>query len=150
MTSPPPPPTYRKSISFDTFDNKDASTESFTLQYKHTNYRSTARSRTFLTGTDTNDYSEYALEWVFDDLVDDGDEIICLRVLDKDSKLASTPSVVKGTYRDEAQQILDNIVKKNATEQKAISVVLELAVGRVESVIQRMVKPMFLSELCRC
>lgn len=139
IASPPPPPTYHRGIAFDTFDNKDATTESFTLQYRHTNYRHNTRSRTFLCGTDTKDYSEYALEWMMDELVDDGDNMVCLRVVDKESKLASEASVEKGHYREEAQILLDNVVRKNALEQKAISVVLELAVGRVQDVIQRMV-----------
>jgi hypothetical protein len=139
MSSPPPPQTYQRGVSFDTFDNKDATDLSFTLTYKHKDYHNTRRSRTFLCGTDQKDYSEFALEWLIDELVDDGDEIVCLRVVEKDSSIASTSSVEAGRYRHEAQELLDSVIKKNSHDEKAISLIMELAVGRVQDIIQRMV-----------
>lgn len=126
-------------MSFDTFDNRDASDFSFTLNYKHNNYQASRRSRTFLCGTDQNDYSEFALQWLIDELVDDGDEIICLRVVEKDSKIASDASVEEGRYRQEAEKLLQDVIRKNRNDEKAISLVLELAVGKVQEIIQRMV-----------
>ncbi|KAG0156947.1 hypothetical protein PDIDSM_4130 [Penicillium digitatum] len=120
--SPPPPKTYERGVSFDTFDNFDATDSSLTLNYKHKGYQSTRRSRTFLCGTDQNEYSEFALEWLIDELVDDGDEIVCLRAVEKDSRIAS------------------DVIQKNTQDEKAISLVLELAVGKVESIIQRMIR----------
>lgn len=139
MSSPPPPFNYQRGVSFDTFDNRDASTESFTLNYKHCNYEHTPRSRTFLCGTDAKDYSEYALEWMLDELVDDGDEIVCLRVIEKDARAASEMTYDRGRYRIEAQRLLDSVIKKNSTEEKAISIIMELAVGKVQDIFQRMV-----------
>ena len=70
--------TYQRGVSFDTFDNRDATDFSLTLNYKHKDFQYTRRSRTFLCGTDDKDYSEFALEWLIDELLDDGDEIVCL------------------------------------------------------------------------
>lgn len=134
MASPPPPSHYQRGVSFDTFDNKEASTESFTLRYKHRDYSSSARSRTFLCGTDAKDYSEYALEWMIDELVDDGDEIVCLRVIEKEDKAS-----ISTKYRQEAEKLLDSVVLKNSHEDKAISMIMELAIGKVQEVFQRMV-----------
>ena len=134
--SPPPPSNYHRGVSFDTWDNRDASTESFTLMYKHREYAHSARSRTFLCGTDAKDYSEYALEWMIDELVEDGDEIVCLRVIEKDSKMAQDANL---KYREEAQKLLDSVIRKNSTEEKAISMIMELAIGRVQEIFQRMV-----------
>src|SRR5579862_6215472 len=130
--------TFQNRVSFDTFDNKDAVDFSLTLSAKHRDYAYTRRSRTFLCGTDQNDYSEFALEWLVDELVDDGDEIVCLRVVDKDSKISSDSSVEEGRYRHEAKKLLDQIIDKN-TENKAINVILEFAVGKIQETIQRMV-----------
>jgi hypothetical protein len=94
-----------------------------------------------LCGTDQKDYSEFALEWLIDELVDDGEEIVCLRVVEKDSSIASTSSIEAGRYRKEAQDLLDSVIKKNSQEEKTISLVMELAVGRVQDIIQRMVSP---------
>lgn len=131
--------TYQRGVSFDTFDNRDATDFSFTLKYKHKNYQASRRSRTFLCGTDQNDYSEFALEWLIDELVDDGDEVICLRVVEKDSKIASDASVDDGRYRKEAEKLINQVIAKNQHDEKAISLVLELAVGKVQEIIQRMV-----------
>jgi hypothetical protein len=132
--------TYQRGVSFDTFDNRDAADFSFTLKYKHKNHQSSRRSRTFLCGTDQNDYSEFALEWLIDELVEDGDEVVCLRVVEKDSKSASDASMEEGRYRTEAERLLHEIIHKNRHDEKAISMVLELAVGKVQEIIQRMVR----------
>lgn len=131
--------TYERGVSFDTFDNRDAPNFSLTLNYKHKGYQSTRRSRTFLCGTDQNDYSEFALEWLIDELVDDGDEIVCLRAVEKDSRMASGAAIEEGKYREEAEKLFEQVIQKNSQDEKAISLVLELAVGKVEEIIQRMV-----------
>ncbi|KAL2834232.1 hypothetical protein BDW59DRAFT_137555 [Aspergillus cavernicola] len=138
--SPPPPRTYERGVSFDTFDNPDAPDFSLTLNYKHKGYQLSRRSRTFLCGTDQNDYSDFALEWLIDELVDDGDEIVCLRVVEKDSTIASDAAVEARKYRHEAERLFEQVIQKNAQNQKAISLVLELAVGKVQDTIQRMIK----------
>lgn len=147
MSSPPPPSTYQRGVSFDTFDNRDATDFSLTLNYKHKHYQHTRRSRTFLCGTDQKDYSEFALEWLIEELVDDGDEIVCLRVVEKDSKIASDASVEQGKYHDEAQKLLDQVIAKNSQDEKSISLVMELAMGKVQDIIQRMVS--FIPSTCR-
>ncbi|ODH51286.1 hypothetical protein GX48_02526 [Paracoccidioides brasiliensis] len=140
IPSPPPPSAYNRGVSFDTFDNRDATDFSLTLNYKHKDYQATRRSRTFLCGTDQNEYSDFALEWLIDELVDDGDEIVCLRVVEKDSKIASDASVEERKYRQEAQKLLDQVIAKNSQDEKAISLVMELAVGKVQEIIQRMIQ----------
>ncbi|KAJ5759650.1 hypothetical protein N7520_006806 [Penicillium odoratum] len=138
--SPPPPKTYERGVSFDTFDNRDAADFSLTMNYKHKGYQSTRRSRTFLCGTDQNEYSEFALEWLLDELVDDGDEIVCLRAVEKDSRMASDAAIEARKYRQEAERLFEQVIQKNSQDEKAISLVLELAVGKVEDIIQRMIR----------
>lgn len=141
MSSPPPPAQFRPSVSFDTFSNPSASDFSLTLNRKHRDYEYTKRSRTFLCGTDTNDYSDTALEWLIDELVDDGDEVVCLRVVEKDSREAVKWSGGQGErgYRAEAQRFLEAIEKKN-TDDRAISLVLEFSIGKVHDTIQQMIR----------
>lgn len=139
LTCSPPRRTYESRVSFDTFDNRDATDFSFTLMSKHKHYAYTPRSRTFLCGTDHNDYSEIALEWLLDELVEDGDEIVCLRVIDKDSKINSDASVQEGRYKVEAHKLLEHIQSKNKEDEKTISLILEFSVGKVHETIQRMV-----------
>ncbi|ODM16645.1 hypothetical protein SI65_08152 [Aspergillus cristatus] len=134
--SPPPPNTYERGVSFDTFDNPDAADFSLTLNYKHKGYQCTRRSRTFLCGTDQNEYSDFALEWLIDELVDDGDEIVCLRAVEN----ASDAGIEAGRYRKEAEKLFEQVIQKNSQDEKAISLVLELAVGKVQDIIQRMIR----------
>lgn len=96
-------------------------------------------------GTDANDYSDTALEWLFDELVDDNDEVVCLRVIEKDSKdskdraiLNSTGDAREKVYYTEAQRMLERIQSKN-TDNRAINLILEFAIGKVQETIQNMV-----------
>ncbi|KAL8993822.1 MAG: hypothetical protein Q9188_007230 [Gyalolechia gomerana] len=144
LSSPPPPSKYERRVSFNTFDNRDATDYSFTISTKHKDYQYNQRSRTFLCGTDDNDYSYDAIEWLIEELVEDGDEIICLRVVDKDSKFASDASLRNGTYKKEAEQLLEKIQNKNkdkegGEKEKAIGLAIEFAVGKVPEVFQRMI-----------
>lgn len=135
--SPPPPMPFTRGIAFDTFKTPDAPAEAFSIQYKHQDFAYTPRTRTFIVGTDAKDYSEYALEWTLDELVDDGDEIVCLRVVSEDSS-------ERRNYKEEADRLLDSVVQKNVIERKAICLKMELAVGKVTDVIQSMVRALFL------
>nr|POE78604.1 universal stress protein a family protein c25b2.10 [Quercus suber] len=141
LSSPPAPAPFRSSVSFDTFRNPSASDFSLTLNRKHRDYEYTKRSRTFLCGTDTNEYSDTALEWLIDELVDDGDEVVCLRVVEPDSKEAVRWSRGQGEqgYRTEAERFLEGIEKKN-TDNRAISLVLEFSIGKVHDTIQQMIR----------
>ncbi|KAF2650269.1 adenine nucleotide alpha hydrolases-like protein [Lophiostoma macrostomum CBS 122681] len=140
ISSPPPPPVFQPRVSFDTFDRPAEFIEenSFTLIAKHKDYEYTKRSRTFLCGCDDNEYSEYALQWLIDELVDDGDEIVCLRVVEKDDAVAGDRSVEKGRYRSEAEVLMKAIQNKNH-ENKAINLILEFALGKVNKVIDEMI-----------
>jgi len=132
--------TFIKRVGFDTFENKDASDLSLTLKTKHKNYKYTRRSRTFLCGTDQNEYSTTALEWLLDELVDDGDEIVCLRVVEKDSK-------EERIYRHEADKLLKDVISRNE-DNKAISIILEFSIGKIHDTIQQMVNKKIFIQIC--
>jgi hypothetical protein len=102
-------------------------------------FKYTKQTRTFLCGIDNNEYSDFALEWLIDELVDDHDEIVCLRVVDKDSTIASTNSVDTRKYREEADKLMAAIEEKNH-EHKALNLTLEFAMGKVEKVIMSTVR----------
>ena len=89
-------------------------------------------------GIDENDYSDIALQWMLEELVDDGDHIICLRVVDKDSKIASDKNVERREYQTAASDLMKRIQAKN-DDNRAISITLEFAVGKVHTTFQSMV-----------
>lgn len=131
---------FQPRVSFDTLDQTadDVDDNSFTLISKHKDYEYTKRSRTFLCGCDDNDYSDYALQWLIDELVDDGDEIVCLRVVEKIDSGAADKNAEHKRYRSEANALMKQFQAKNH-ENKAINLVLEFAVGKVHKVIDEMV-----------
>jgi hypothetical protein len=134
------PSVFQPRVSFDTFERQAEFIEenAFTRIVKHKDYEYTRRSRTFLCGYDDNEYSDYALQWLIDQLVDDGDEIVCLRVVEKDDTIAGGSSVEQGRYREEADALMKSIQGKNG-ENKAINLILEFAIGKVHKVIDEMV-----------
>ncbi|KAF2025927.1 hypothetical protein EK21DRAFT_103573 [Setomelanomma holmii] len=127
-------------VSFDTFDKPADFIEesSFTLIAKHKDYEYTKRSRTFLCGFDENEYSVYALQWLINELVDDGDEIVCLRVVEKEDAIAGDKSVETGRYRTEAEATMRDIQARNH-DNKAINLILEFSIGKVNKVIDDMI-----------
>ncbi|KAJ5043115.1 uncharacterized protein L3040_004500 [Drepanopeziza brunnea f. sp. 'multigermtubi'] len=140
--SPPPSPRFQHHVSFDNFAGGEPTAKnsiSFTLNVKHTGYQRKRRSRTFMVGVDENDYSDIALSWMLEELVDDGDEVICLRVVDKDAKVVSDRNVDRKTYQEEAKRLMERIQSRN-DEHRAISIVLEYSVGKVHSVFQKMIQ----------
>ncbi|GAA5795480.1 hypothetical protein HPULCUR_000838 [Helicostylum pulchrum] len=91
-------------VSFDAMTNTDLPDYSFTLRGKSTGFKRTRRSRTFMVATDLANYSEYALTWATDEIMDEGDELIVLRVLtvdmnDKKDKLQETIQKMIAMYQ---------------------------------------------------
>lgn len=142
LTVDPTNSRFQHHVSFDNFGVGGESTEnntiSFTLNVKHKGYQFKRRSRTFMVGIDENDYSDIALQWMLEELVDDGDEIICLRVVEKGAKIISDRNLERRQYQTEARELLRRVQKKN-DDNRAISIVLEFAVGKVHATFQKMV-----------
>jgi hypothetical protein len=131
----PSPDRFQRHVAFDNLPIGEATknnTPALTLTSKHKGYKARRRSRTFMVGVDEHAYSDYALQWLLEELVDDGDEIICVRVIEKEVRIDKQ-------YQDEAQSMLETIVEK-AGNTRAISVTLEYAAGRLHTTFQRLVR----------
>ncbi|ATZ47960.1 hypothetical protein BCIN_03g02330 [Botrytis cinerea B05.10] len=142
-SSPPPPPKFQGKVSFDSIgslsEDTERNTRSYTQNSKHEGYQYKRSSRTFMVGIDENSYSDIALKWMLEELVDDGDQIVCLRVIDKDSKLITDRALEIKQYQQDARELLDAIQKKN-DDNKAVSIVLEYAIGKVHTTFQKMIQ----------
>ncbi|CAD6890287.1 unnamed protein product [Tilletia controversa] len=95
---------YLRRVAFDTMPDAASTSShdfSFTLQVRSQGYRRTRHTRTFMCAVDGNSYSTHALEWLLDHLVEDGDEVVALRVLD--AAHAASDSSDSDDERDEAQ-----------------------------------------------
>ncbi|KAF9381305.1 hypothetical protein CPC16_009906 [Podila verticillata] len=135
---------YVARVGFDTLGCSDSVEYAFTLQAKTDHWNRTKRTRTFLVGTDLNEYSAHALQWVMENMVEDGDEIVALRVVPmelRDSLSKSGIPSLKGqesAARIEAKKIMTTNREKNPSKQ--ISIVVECVVGNVRETIQHMIK----------
>lgn len=126
---------FQRHVGFDNVPSGETSKKvpsSLVLNVRHDGYQPRRRSRTFMVGIDEHSYSDYAIQWLLDELVDDGDEIICVRVIEKDVRLTDK------SYHSDAQQVMKNILEKN-TENRAVAFVLEYAVGKLHATFQSLV-----------
>ncbi|KAK3820705.1 MAG: hypothetical protein JOS17DRAFT_688392, partial [Linnemannia elongata] len=137
---------YIARVGFDTLGCDTPAEYAFTLQARTDGWRRTRRSRTFLVGTDLNEYSSHALQWVMENMVEDGDEIVALRVVPvelRDSFAKSGIPSFQGqevAARSEATKIMDMIREKNKSKPKQVNIVVEYVVGAVRDTIQHMIK----------
>lgn len=137
----PASPLYRRGVSFNTFDSKDAPSKLFTLTSAHSGYATTSDRRVFLCGLDGTDSADLVLDWVLGVLVDDGDEIVCVSGVEKESMLTSWPSSKRGRHRIEAEKLMESVVSKN-TSEKGIKVVVEIVGGKIPVAVQSIVSQM--------
>ncbi|KAK5997575.1 Universal stress protein A family protein C25B2.10 [Cladobotryum mycophilum] len=135
-SSSPPYERFQRHVGFDNVPSGEATknnTLSLTLNVRHKGYQARRRSRTFMVGVDEHSYSDYAIQWLLDELVDDGDEIVCVRVIEKDIRLNDKQ------YQEDAQHVMQGILNKNAAN-RAISFVLEYAVGKLHATFQKLIQ----------
>jgi hypothetical protein len=135
LTGSPEHHRFQSHVAFDNIplgEPTDYNPIALTLNAKHDGYQSSRRSRTFMVGVDDNAYSDHALQWLLDELVDDGDEVVCVRVIETQMRLTHT------AYQNAAQALMENIQAKNK-KNLAISLVLEYAVGKLHNTFQHLV-----------
>lgn len=129
------PDRFQRHIAFDNLPAGEPTKNnpiSLTLNVRHNGYQPRRRSRTFMVGVDEHAYSDYALQWLLDELVDDGDEIVCVRVIEKDIRMSDK------AYQEDAEAIIKSIVDRNGNN-RAISIILEYSVGKLHGTFQALV-----------
>ncbi|KAF3769573.1 hypothetical protein M406DRAFT_240636, partial [Cryphonectria parasitica EP155] len=135
------PRRYRKHVAFTNVNLGEATKNNFpshTLVVKHPDYTTNRRSRTFMVGIDDHQYSDEALQWLFDKFVDDGDEIVCVRVVERDVKLYEADKRSEELRREASAEV--SRIKAKIGEGKAVSIILEYAVGKLHSTFQRLIQ----------
>lgn len=137
------PEDYVRGVSFDTMTDQDQPDFSFTLRGKNQGYQRTRRSRTFMVATDLANYSDYALDWAIENIIDHGDEIIVLRVLTVD--MSENRPNLRAMLRHEQLQsketasvVMNKIMAAGGPDVK-ISAVIEFVIGKVQETIQNMI-----------
>ncbi|KAI3479802.1 hypothetical protein L1887_58197 [Cichorium endivia] len=129
---------YERRVGFDTMPDADETNSgafSFTLQVKSRGFLRTKNTRTFMVAVDDNAHSERALEWLMENLVEDGDEVVAVRILDGEAD-----QIDQEEAREEARELMASIVELNEeAEDRKISIVVEFVAGKVVSTILRII-----------
>ncbi|KAI1074112.1 universal stress protein family [Whalleya microplaca] len=136
LTESPHSQRFESHVAFDNIplgESTDYNPISFTLNVRHAGFQYKRRHRTFMVGVDDNSYSDHALQWLLDELVDDGDEIVCVRVIETQVRLTDK------AYQEDAKALMESIQAKN-TQNRAIGLVLEYAVGKLHNTFQHLIK----------
>ena len=127
---------FRQHVAFDNIPVGEATKNNilgYTLSISHRGYHPRRRSRTMMVGVDQHVYSDFALQWLLEEYADDGDEIICVHVTDKDAR-----TIDEKTYKTKAQTMVGRIRSK-IPDHCAISIKLEYAVGKLHQTFQKLV-----------
>jgi len=129
VSSSPPhlQPTYTPKVSFDTFENPNATMFSYTLRVKSEGYKRARSTRVFLCAASPDESGIEALDWCLESLVQDGDELIVFRGVEQEEMgtypSLSLPSLVMSTItksdkdhnilRVEARELMRTIQEKS-------------------------------------
>lgn len=116
---------YTPKVGFDTFENPQASMFSYTLHVQNEGYARTKQTRVFLCAASPDESGSQALDWVLENLVQDGDELVVFRGADSDDLGASSFTSPKDMglitayidkeqdiYRDEARELMRQVQDK--------------------------------------
>lgn len=104
-------------------------TACYSVTSKHTNHHTSYWSRSFLCSMSSLRHSLPALRWLVQNVMENGDELICLRIAQQREQ---SPKA----YQDEAETMLRDVVAALATTLE-IKVVVELWVGSIKKVVRQ-------------
>ena len=91
-------------------------------------------------GTDESDYSVYAVEYLIENLVDNGDIVACVRVVEEDAEVASAIAIETGEYQNEARKVLKNVHHMiDQREGPFIKIKIEWVIGKARGTLGEMV-----------
>lgn len=92
-----------RGISFDT--SPHGHQKSYTLKAKHPLFKFRRTNKTFLVGYNDDLESTKAIEWLFDEMIINGDTIVVLQVLDEKQHVSIDKSKVQKTWLKSSKSI---------------------------------------------
>ncbi|ODN72887.1 hypothetical protein L202_08310 [Cryptococcus amylolentus CBS 6039] len=131
---------YRRKVGFEAFEAGPAALFAFTCQAKSEGYKRSRNTRVFAVACSPDESGESALEWLMSELVEDGDEVVALRVIEVDDGERQSDKT-QDEFREEAQSLLKLVLQKNdeADDTRKISVIVEFVAGKVPEILLKMI-----------
>lgn len=79
---------------------------------KSEGYKRSRNTRVFAVAVSADESGEDALDWLMTELVEDGDEIVAIRIIEMDEGERHDPEAQE-VFREDAHQLLTNVLGKN-------------------------------------
>ncbi|ODV66789.1 hypothetical protein HYPBUDRAFT_109438 [Hyphopichia burtonii NRRL Y-1933] len=118
-----------RGISFDTSTHDHHKT--YTCKLKHPQFKFRRNNKLFLVGFNNDQESLKAIEWLFDEMVINGDTLIILQVLDEKR--------FDHIDKSKAKKILNSIETLNSHKKK-VAVVFETAIGKPQKLLKKAIE----------
>lgn len=127
-----------KTLTFDTYSpNIDVTHYQTTMIFEDRHFKFQNTTRTFLVPFDENVPSVNAVNWTLQNMVDDNDILVVLKVVSLQSVLANGV----GLHRKHCKGLLDKICKiERSGEKKHIKIIVEIRIGSVDFALARGIK----------
>ncbi|ORX37655.1 hypothetical protein BD324DRAFT_578323 [Kockovaella imperatae] len=130
---------YRRKVGFEAFEPDSDALFAYTCQAKSEGYKRSRNTRVFAVAVSPDESGEDALDWLMTELVEDGDEIVAIRVIDIDEGEKTDPAQ-QDEFREEAQTMLSNILdKNNEADGRKLSIIVEMVAGGVTKTLLKMI-----------
>lgn len=131
---------YRRKVGFEAFEAGPDTLFAYTSQAKSDGYKRSRSTRVFAIAVSPDEAGMDALDWLMNELAEDGDEIVAIRVLELDEDDRADPAAL-GRMREEAHALLESILEKNneSEDGRKISVIVETVAGRVTDMLLKMI-----------
>ncbi|KAK4685967.1 hypothetical protein P7C73_g4169, partial [Tremellales sp. Uapishka_1] len=130
---------YRRKVGFEAFEAGPDALFAYTCAAKSEGYKRSRSTRVFAVAVSSDETGLDALDWLMAELVEDGDEVVAIRVIDLDEGERATASAQE-EFREDAHTLLATVLDKNNEEEnRRISVVVEFVAGRVTEMLLKMI-----------
>ncbi|KAL0247112.1 hypothetical protein I308_104147 [Cryptococcus tetragattii IND107] len=131
---------YRRKVGFEAFEAGPGTLFAFTCQSKSGGYKRSRNTRVFAVAVSPDESGDTALEWLMSELVEDGDEVVAIRVIEIDEGERHSEKAQE-EFREEAQALLKTILEKNdeIDDLRKISVIVEFVAGKSTSTLLKMI-----------
>lgn len=106
---------------------------SYFVSSRHQDLRWTQNTRTFLFAYSPKEYSIIALEWLIQNLIQDGDELVCIKHHGANGNADDRRPAI---YQKEAELLLERILDIIGPDLK-INIIVELGMGKVKTVVNK-------------
>jgi len=130
---------YRRKVGFEAFEAGPATLFAYTCAAKSEGYKRSRNTRVFAVAVSADESGEDALDWLMTELVEDGDEVVAIRVIELDEGERHDPKQQED-FREEADRLLQTILdKNNEADDRRISVIVEFVAGRITEMLLKMI-----------